>query len=61
MFDDLDAVDTILGLIKQMEATVIGLQQLRTYVGNGVAAEMLEGLIEEEEAKIADVKHKLTQ
>ena len=30
-FDDLDTIDTILGLIKQLEATVLGLQQLRGY------------------------------
>ncbi|MFL6303804.1 MAG: hypothetical protein ACJ72H_09690 [Candidatus Sulfotelmatobacter sp.] len=60
-FDDLDTIDTILGLIKQLEATVLGLQQLRGYAGNGVGQEMLEGLIEEGEAKIAEVKRKLMQ
>lgn len=61
VFDDLDTVDTILGLIKQLEATVLGLQQLRSYAGSGVTEEMLEDLIEEGEAKIAEVKRKLMQ
>lgn len=59
--DNLDTIDTILGLIKQLEATVLGLRQLRSYVGKGVAAEMLEILIDEGEAKIAEVKRKLMQ
>jgi hypothetical protein len=33
---DADSLDTILALIKQMEATLIGLRQLRGYVGHGV-------------------------
>jgi hypothetical protein len=61
VFDDLDVVDTILGLIKQLEATVLGLRQLRCYIGDGVGQEMLDGLIEEGEAKIAEVKRKLMQ
>ena len=61
VLNDLDTVDTILGLIKQLEATVLGLQQLRSYAGHGVPQEMLDGLIEEGEAKIAEVKRKLMQ
>ena len=48
--------ETILALIKQMEATLLGLQQLREYVGSGVGREMLELLIEEAESNIADIK-----
>lgn len=58
---DLDSIDTILALVKQLEATVLGLRQLRSFVGKGVAAQMLEVLIEEGEAKIAEVKRKLMQ
>jgi len=61
VFDDLDTVDTILGLIKQLEATVLGLQQLRNYAGTEVAREMLEALIQEGETKIGEVKRKLIQ
>jgi len=61
VFNDLDTVDTILGLIKQLEATVLGLRQLRCYTGDGVGQEMLDGLIQEGEAKIAEVKRKLMQ
>jgi len=42
-FDDLDTIDGILGLMKQLEATVLGAQQLRGYAGNGVGQETLEG------------------
>jgi hypothetical protein len=56
-FDDLDTIDTLLELIKQLEATVLGLQQLRGYAGNGI----LEGSIEDGEAKIAEVKRTLIQ
>ena len=59
--DALDSVDTILGLIKQLEATVLGLQQLRSFMGNGVEAEILERLIAEGQTKVAEVKRKLMQ
>ena len=61
VFDDLDTVNVILGQIKQLEATVLGLQQLRSYIGNGVEAEILESLMTEAETKIAEVKGKLMQ
>ena len=58
---DDEALETILGLIKQMEATLLGLKQLRSYVGGGVGQEMVELLIEEGEAKLAEIKQKLIQ
>lgn len=57
----MDSLDTILGLIKQMETAVLGLKQLREYVGKGVGAKMLEVLIADGEAKIAEAKRKITQ
>lgn len=45
------SLDTILALSKQLEATLLGLHQLHDYVGKGVAAHMLEVLIEEGEGK----------
>ena len=59
--DDLNSLDTILALIKQMQATLLGLKQLRSYVGSGAGQEMVELLIEEGEAKLAEIKRKLTQ
>jgi len=54
-----EALETILGLIKHMEDTLLGLKQLRSYVGSGVGQEMVELLIEEGEAKLAEIKRKL--
>lgn len=54
--DDFISLEAILALIKQMESTVLGLKQLRDYVGNGIGREMLELLIEEGEAKLAEIK-----
>jgi hypothetical protein len=59
--DDLNSLETILALIKQMEATLLGLKQLRGYVGSGAGQEMVELLIEEGEAKLAEIKRKLIQ
>jgi hypothetical protein len=56
---DTDSLDTILALLKQMEATLIGLQQLRGYVGGGAGEKMLQVLIEEVENGLAEVKRKL--
>jgi hypothetical protein len=58
---DADSLDTILSLIKQMEATLIGLKQLRGYVGQGVAQHMLQVLIDEMESGLSEVKRKLLQ
>ncbi len=54
---DEDCLDTILALLKQMEATLIGLQ-LRGYVGSGVGAQMLNVLIEELETGLAGSRAK---
>ncbi len=53
-----DDLDTILILIRRMEATAEGLRQLRGYMGNGIGAEMLEVLIEEAEAGLVEIKRK---
>jgi hypothetical protein len=58
---DLESVETILSLLKQMEDTLLGLQQLRLYVGKGIGQQMLEVLIEEAETQIAEVRRKLMQ
>ena len=51
----------LLALVKQMEATLFGLRQLRSYVGKGPGQQMLELLIEEGEAGLAEIKRKLIQ
>lgn len=53
-----NSLDLILALVKQLEATNLGLKQLRGYVGNGVGREMLEVLIEESEAKLLELKRR---
>jgi hypothetical protein len=56
-----DSLEMILALLRQLEATVLGLKQLRGYVGQGVAQEMVEELIEEGENKLAELKRRLIQ
>lgn len=59
MPDRSESLDTILALIKQLEATLLGLHQLRDYVGKGVAAQMLDVLIEEGEGRLSEVRKRL--
>jgi hypothetical protein len=59
MSKDSDRLDTIFVLIKQLETTLLGLRHLRGYVGKGVGLQMLEVLIEEGEAKLAEVRKRL--
>jgi hypothetical protein len=61
MLDNAESLDTILALIKQMEATLLGLKQLRGYIGTGAGQQMLEVLIEESEANLAEVKRRIIQ
>ena len=56
-----DSLEIILALIRQLEATLLGLKQLRGYVSQGIGKDMLEELIEEGEEKLAEVKRKLIQ
>jgi hypothetical protein len=56
-----DSLEMILALLRQLEATVLGLKQVRGYVGQGVAQEMVEELIEEGENKLTELKRKLIQ
>jgi hypothetical protein len=56
-----DCLESILALLKQLEATLLGLRQLRGYVGQGVGQQMLEELIEEGETKLSEMKRKLIQ
>jgi len=56
-----NSLETILALIKQMESTLLGLKELRSYVGQELGQQMVESLIEEEETKLAEIKRKLIQ
>lgn len=58
---DGESLETILALLKQMEATLLGLKQLRGYVPAGVGQKMLEILIEEAEANLAEIKRRIIQ
>jgi hypothetical protein len=58
---DTHNLDTVLALIKQMESTFHGLKQLRNYVGKGAGMHMLEILIEDCDAKLSEIKQKITQ
>jgi hypothetical protein len=41
-----DSLEMTLALLRQLEATVLGLKQLRGYVGQGVGQLMVEELVE---------------
>ena len=47
--------------LKQMEATVQGLKQLRTFIGKGAGQEMVDALIVEAETQIAEIKRRIIQ
>lgn len=42
-----ESLEIILALLRQLEATLLGLKQLRGYVGQGVGKDVLAELIEE--------------
>jgi hypothetical protein len=56
-----DSLETMLALLKHMESTLLGLKQLRRYIGKGVGSEMLEVIIDESETHLAEIKRKLIQ
>jgi hypothetical protein len=57
----LDSLEIFTACLKQMEATVLGLKELRNYVGTEIGSQMLAILIEEAEAKIAEIKQRIKQ
>lgn len=56
-----DSFDAMLALIKRMEATVLGLHQLRSYVGDGAGQEIVGELIKEAESNLEEVKRRIVQ
>jgi ABC-type proline/glycine betaine transport system permease subunit len=56
-----NAFETVMECLKRMETVLIGMKQVRAYVGEGLGRQMLESLIEEAEKQIAEVKLKVIQ
>ena len=60
MTDD-NSLEAIFALIKEIEARLLGLKQLRAYIRPGVERETLESLLEHSETKLAEIKRKVFQ
>jgi GNAT superfamily N-acetyltransferase len=56
-----DNLDIVLEMLRQMEATLNGLQQLRDYVGQGVGRQMLEEIIEELAKHLTEIERTFEQ
>ena len=54
-------LEIIISCLKQMEDLLLGLNQLRSYVGTEIGSRMLATLIEEAEAKISEIRRQITQ
>jgi hypothetical protein len=61
MSNDSDPLDMVMACLKQMESTVLGLRQLRSFIGKGSGQEMLDALIVEAEEQIAQIKRRILQ
>ena len=59
--DPFNALETVFECLKRMEATLIGMKEMRLYVGKGVVRKMLDSLIEEAESQLAEIKRKVIQ
>jgi hypothetical protein len=55
------SLETVLALINQLEAELLGLKQMRAFVVEGVELQMLESVIENSETKLAEIKRKVIQ
>ena len=55
------SLDIIFALVKQLESTLVGLKQVRMYVGTGLGRKMLDVLIEEAETRLTETKKKIIQ
>lgn len=56
-----ETFEVLLDCLKRMESILLGMKQMRGYVGERLGKQMLESLIEEAEAQIAEVKRKVIQ
>jgi len=61
MSDRFDAFETVLECVKRMEAILMGMKQMREYVGKGLGKEMLESLVKEADSQIAEIKRRMVR
>lgn len=59
MSDAFNSLDVVLASLKLMESTLLGMKQVRQYVGEGVATEILDSLVEEAESQICAINHRV--
>ena len=57
--DRLEYLEIIIASLKVMESTLLGMKQVRQYVGEGVATEILDSLIRESESEISAIKRRV--
>lgn len=57
--DRFEALEIVLASLKLMESTLLGMKQVRQYVGKGPATEILGSLIGEAEVKIGEIKRRV--
>jgi hypothetical protein len=56
-----DSLAAVLECLAQMQSNLLGMKQMRDYVGHGLGRVMLEVLIEEAEWQIGEIKRRLSQ
>jgi hypothetical protein len=57
-----NTLETLYECLERMEAALMGMKQMRHYIGRaGPGKELLESLIEEAEWQLADIKRKVIQ
>lgn len=61
MLTDDNSLETILVLIKQLQAALLELKQMRAYVVQGVEQKMLESVIVDNETRLAEIRRKVIQ
>jgi hypothetical protein len=57
--DPFDSLEIVMVSLKIMESTVLGMKQIRRFVGSGVATEMLDALIQEAELQMTEIKRRV--
>ena len=61
MLIDDNSLETLLMLIKQLQAALLELKQMRAYVVQGLEQEMLESVIVDNETRLAEIRRKVIQ
>jgi hypothetical protein len=56
-----NSLETILVLIKQLQAALLELKQMRAYVVQGVEQEILESAIEDNETRWVEIRREVIQ